>query len=221
MSVVVFSGGLDSTVLLTDARRQGKATALSFDYGQRHVKELDHARRIAATLGVPHHVIDLRHVGTLLTGSALTDDTVAVPDGHYAEATMAATVVPNRNAILLSVAAGYAVAHGEHEVWFAAHTGDHFVYPDCRPVFVDVLDSALRLGNDPAELHVHAPYAGLTKADIVALGADLGAPLELSWSCYRGDDLHCGTCGTCVERREAFTVADVSDPTTYGAAVRR
>ena len=218
MTVVLFSGGLDSTVLLTKARRHGPATALSFFYGQRHSTELEHAQRIAEALGVPHYVIDLQDVGRHLVGSALTDDAVAVPDGHYAEATMRSTIVPGRNAILLSIAAGYAAAHGDQEVWFGAHGGDHHIYPDCRPQFVGAIDEALYRGSG---VRVRAPFVVMTKADIVASGNKLGAPLHLTWSCYRGGEHHCGTCGTCVERQEAFVLAGVLDPTSYGTAVPR
>lgn len=217
MSVVIFSGGLDSTVLLTTERERDEGVvALSFDYGQRHRVELDHARTIAGRLGVDHEVVDLSGVGRLLGGSALTDAAVEVPDGHYAEPSMKATVVPNRNAIMLMVATGYAVAHGHTLVAFGAHTGDHYVYPDCRPEFVDLMDATAQAANDGlAEVHVIAPFREHTKGDIVRMGDNLGAPMDLSWSCYKGGAVHCGTCGTCVERREAFTDAGVADPTEY------
>ena len=141
-----------------------------------------------------------------------------VPDGHYTDVSMATTIVPNRNAILLSVAVGIAMAHGARRVAFGAHAGDHAIYPDCRTAFVAAFDRAARLGTDTGATEpvgVIAPFASWKKADIVALGAELGVPFGDTWSCYRGGRAHCGTCGTCVERREAFALADVPDPTRY------
>lgn len=217
MAVVIFSGGLDSTVLLTAASRgEDPVVALSFDYGQRHRRELESAEQIANLLGVAHHVVDLAGVGQLLGGSALTDEAVPVPDGHYAEESMKATIVPNRNAIMLSVAVGYAVANGHDEVLFGAHAGDHFIYPDCRPAFVDLMDATAQAANDGiADVRVRAPFRTATKTDIALLGAKIDAPLAMSWSCYKGGTEHCGTCGTCVERREAFAEAELADPTIY------
>jgi 7-cyano-7-deazaguanine synthase len=219
MTVAVLSGGLDSTVMLAWLRHEHHVvSALSFDYGQRHVRELDSARDVANVLGVDWRVVNLTGLRRLLAHSALTDDAVAVPDGHYAEDSMRATIVPNRNAIMLAVATAVAVADKHDAVAFGAHAGDHFVYPDCRPPFVTALQTALRLGNEgmlPDDFAILAPFLTLTKAEVVALGAEMNAPLHLTWSCYRGGDVHCGTCGTCVERREAFTLAGVVDPTRY------
>jgi 7-cyano-7-deazaguanine synthase len=188
---------------------------LSFDYGQRHVKELESARACARRLGVPHRVVDLRDVGAALSGSALTDD-VAVPDGHYAEETMRITVVPNRNAIMLAVAFGMAAAQKAGAVAAAVHGGDHFIYPDCRPGFVAAFqamqDAALE---GYAAVTLWTPYVQGSKADIVRDGARLGVPFAETWSCYKGGARHCGRCGTCVERREAFHLAGAADPTGY------
>lgn len=218
-TVVVASGGLDSTVLaykLFDGDQ--RLMLVSFDYGQRHGRELEAAAGIAATLGVPHELVDLASLGGLLAGSALTDSSVAVPDGPYTDASLATTVVPNRNAILLSVAVGIAAARGATRVAFGAHAGDHAVYPDCRAAFVTAFDRVARLGTDSATAEpvgVIAPFASWTKADIVALGAELGVPFRNTWSCYRGGSAHCGTCATCVERRDAFVLAGVPDSTPY------
>lgn len=216
--VALFSGGMDSTVLLAHLLDQGhEVDALSVNYGQRHKRELHAARSIARKLGIVHDTADLTALRGLLSGSALTDD-VAVPDGHYAEESMRSTVVPNRNAIMLSVAAGAAVARGAGAVFTAVHAGDHFIYPDCRPQFISALSTATSLGTEGfGDVRIRAPFVTMTKAWIAARGHELAAPLADSWSCYKGGTLHCGACGTCVERREAFTLAGVPDPTKYAA----
>ncbi|MBA2279722.1 MAG: 7-cyano-7-deazaguanine synthase QueC [Actinomycetota bacterium] len=221
--VAVVSGGLDSAVLAHHLRAEGRVVRLlSFDYGQRHAKELDGARALATALHTSVDVVDLRSVGALLGGSALTDDAVAVPDGHYTDDSMRATVVPNRNAIFASVAVGVAVARKAWAVALGVHAGDHPVYPDCRPEFVEAVERLARVANegfvDP-DFRVLAPFLNLSKADIVRQGAELGVDFARTWSCYKGGELHCGTCGTCVERREAFALAGVADPTAYAAAV--
>ncbi|MEU1815165.1 7-cyano-7-deazaguanine synthase QueC [Streptomyces roseifaciens] len=217
LAALAFSGGMDSATLAAHYHHQGYGLLLlSFDYGQRHIRELEAARRIAAHYRAEHHVVDLTAVGALLPGSALTDPTINVPDGHYAEASMRITVVPNRNAIMANIAAGIASARGAGLVALGIHAGDHAVYPDCRPAFLTALQASIDAALDgfptPA---VEAPFIHRTKADIARLAAGLGAPLGLSWSCYNGGALHCGTCGTCVERREAFTEAGLTDPTEY------
>lgn len=213
--VVIVSGGLDSAVLLHDLRRQGhELKALSVYYGQRHARELACAERLCAALGVEHRLADLQGLASLLAGNSLTSRDVPVPEGHYAEDTMKATVVPNRNMILLSVAAGWAIALKYDAVAYAAHGGDHAIYPDCRPAFTDALDRAIQLA-DWHPVRLLSPYTGLAKADLVRRGAALGVPFAETWSCYQGGDIHCGRCGTCVERREAFQLAGVPDPTTY------
>jgi 7-cyano-7-deazaguanine synthase len=221
-AVAILSGGLDSATLVYHLRAQGShVRLLSFDYGQRHRRELDCARQVALELQVPHHVVDLRPVGALLHGSALTDPGVAVPDGHYTDESMRATVVPNRNAIMLDVAVAVAVTAGCEAVAFGAHGGDHVIYPDCRPEFVDAFAASARLANDgflAAGFRVLAPFLSLSKVDVVRLGARYGVPFERTWSCYKGGARHCGTCGTCTERREAFQLARVPDPTSYEAA---
>jgi 7-cyano-7-deazaguanine synthase len=217
--VVTVSGGLDSVTLAHELDSDGaELTLLSFDYGQRHRREIGFAARCAERLGARHVVADLTSVGQLLSGSALTDRTVDVPDGHYTDESMKATVVPNRNAILLSIATGLAVATGADTVATAVHAGDHPIYPDCRPAFVDAFDHMARVANSgfaDQNFRVVAPYIALSKAEIVGRGAALGVPFEETWSCYRGGDAHCGRCGTCVERREAFELAGVPDPTAY------
>lgn len=214
-AVVLFSGGLDSTVLAHQLIHQkADVRLLSIHYGQRHQKELEHSTRIASILGSPHQILDFSNLGKLLGGSSLTDDTITLPEGHYAEESMKSTVVPNRNMILLSLAAGHALSIGFDTIAYAAHAGDHFIYPDCRPEFAEAMEKALGLA-DWEDLKLYRPFVDKTKADLVKLGTELGSPLEMTWSCYAGMDNHCGKCGTCVERKEAFELAKVPDPTKY------
>jgi 7-cyano-7-deazaguanine synthase len=217
--VVTVSGGLDSVTLAHTLAAEGHdLVCLSFDYGQRHAKEVDFARLCAARLDADHHVVDLRSVGALLAGSALTDETVAVPEGHYTDASMAVTVVPNRNAIMLAIAVGVATARRASAVATAVHAGDHAVYPDCRPAFIEAAEREARVANEgflADDFRVLAPFVELTKADIVRRGVTVGVPFAETWSCYVGGERHCGRCGTCVERREAFELAGFDDPTVY------
>lgn len=215
-TIVVCSGGLDSVTLAYKVAKERELTALiSFNYGQRHKKELDYARICAETLGVTHSVIDISHVGKMLSGSALTDN-IDVPDGHYEEESMKATVVPNRNAIMLTIAYGTASARGDDAVATAVHGGDHFIYPDCRPAFIKSFENMQKHALDGLdEIDLYTPFVEISKADIVSIGAALDVPFAQTWSCYKGGDAHCGRCGTCVERREAFDLANVEDPTIY------
>ncbi|MDB5623322.1 MAG: queC [Devosia sp.] len=218
-TLVICSGGLDSVSLAHKVAAEQTLTGLvSFDYGQRHSKELGFAAACAQRLGVPHQIIDIRDVGRQLSGSALTDD-VAVPDGHYAEESMRITVVPNRNAIMLAIAYGVAAAQQADAVAVAVHGGDHFIYPDCRPGFIDAFAAMQNLALDGyANVQLYAPFVHATKADIVTEGALHDTPFEQTWSCYKGGEVHCGRCGTCVERREAFDLARQEDPTPYADA---
>ena len=213
---VICSGGLDSVTLAYKVAQEHELSLLlSFDYGQRHKKELRYARHCADTLGVSHEVLDISVVGAVLSGSALTDK-VEVPDGHYAEESMKATVVPNRNAIMLSIAYGIASARGDHAVATAVHGGDHFIYPDCRPGFIKAFAKMQNYALEGmGEIKLLTPFLEMSKADIAKEGAELGVPFAQTWSCYKGGKLHCGRCGTCVERREAFALANVEDPTQY------
>ena len=216
-ALVLFSGGLDSTVLATQMKHEAKETRLlSIDYGQRHAKELDHSQKVADHLGLAHEILKLPQLGQILGGSSLTDKSISLPEGHYAEESMKSTVVPNRNMILLALAGGHALSLGFDTIAYAAHAGDHTIYPDCRPEFADAMDKALGLA-DWMDLHLHRPYVEMTKSDLVSLGDQLDAPLYLTWSCYAGGEIHCGKCGTCVERKEAFELANIADPTKYEA----
>ena len=214
-ALVLFSGGLDSTVLATQLKVDGAETRLlSIDYGQRHARELKRAEQIAQALELPQQVLRLPDLGPLLGGSSLTDEKVELPEGHYAEESMKATVVPNRNMILLALAGGHALSIGFDTIAYAAHAGDHTIYPDCRPEFADAMETALGLA-DWEKLNLHRPFVHLSKTDLVKKGAELDAPLHLTWSCYAGRKIHCGKCGTCVERKEAFALAKIPDPTEY------
>ena len=215
-AIAVVSGGMDSTVLAYQATGLfAQVDLLSVDYGQRHRKELGYAAMTARRLGCRHDVVTLP-LSTMLTGSALTDASVDVPHGHYAADTMALTVVPNRNAVLISVAYAVAVARGADAVLVGVHAGDHHVYPDCRPAFVTALDEALRIGNEGVgNVRLEAPFVNHSKTDIARLGARLGVEWSETWSCYEGGEVHCGRCGTCVERHEAFRDAGVTDLTAY------
>jgi len=218
-AIAIVSGGLDSVTLAYKLAAEGyRLHLLSFDYGQRHRREIEGAEAAAAALGADFDRIDLSGIKRLLHGSALTDDRIAVPHGHYAAPTMAATVVPNRNAMMLAIAYAVAVAEGALVVATGVHAGDHFVYPDCRPGFVEAFD-AMQVqaveGFGHPNLRLVAPFVHSTKAEIVAEGHRLGVPFAATWSCYEGGDRHCGRCGTCVERIEAFALAGVADPTPY------
>ncbi len=220
-AVVLVSGGMDSVTLAHLCAHEGwEGMTLSFDYGQRHRKELGYAVACASRLGWPHRVVSLQSITPILSGSALTDPDVPVPLGHYAAPTMAATVVPNRNAILLAIAYALAVSEEANIVALAVHAGDHFIYPDCRPEFVGAFSRMEKLATEgfgKPDLSLFAPFLYDSKADIVAQGARLGVPYAETWSCYQGGAFHCGLCGTCVERKEAFAAADVPDPTEYEA----
>ena len=215
-AVAIVSGGLDSVTLAHYLRSRGHALhLLAFNYGQRHKKELEFAQRTASRLDAQFDVVDLTSIGSLLRGSSLTDN-VPVPDGHYAEESMKITVVPNRNAIMLAAAYGVAVAEDARFVATGVHAGDHYIYPDCRPEFIFLFEQMeSRAVEGFADIHLLAPFLYKSKADIVALGNRLGVPYEETWSCYKGQEIHCGTCGTCVERKEAFELAKVPDPTVY------
>jgi 7-cyano-7-deazaguanine synthase len=217
-AVVLASGGLDSTVALHAAARSGGAAlGLSFDYGARHnAREIPCAKWQCGRLGVPHRVVRLDFLEGLFRSDLLAGGG-EIPDGHYEDATMRRTVVPFRNGILLAIAAGVAESLGAGAVVIAAHGGDHAVYPDCRETFLAPMAEALRAGTY-AGIELRRPFVGQTKADLVRRGAALGVDFARTWSCYRGGERHCGRCGTCVERREAFLLAGVPDPTAYADA---
>ena len=207
-AVCVLSGGMDSTTLLYELIADGHETyAISFDYGQRHKKELEYAARTCARLGVTHRVVDISDVQDVLGGSALTDAEIEVPEGHYEDESMKVTVVPNRNMIMLAIAGGWAVALEADILAAAMHGGDHAIYPDCREEFVQLFAAALKAGNYH-QVETYVPYLHKSKAEIAAIGLRLGIDYdEDTWSCYKGGAEPCGKCGTCVEREEALAAA--------------
>lgn len=222
-AAVVASGGMDSATLAWHYHSLGYAVHLiGFNYGQRHSKELDYLLLLANQIGADVTIVDMAFMKELLRGSSLTSDDVVVPDGHYAEETMRITVVPNRNAIMLSIATGIAVAEKAEVVATGIHAGDHYIYPDCRPSFFEPLSEAFKAGteghSDP-NFRLEAPFIEMTKAEIAKYGGQMGVDYSITWSCYKGGEKHCGRCGTCVERVEAFIDGDVKDPTEYADGI--
>ena len=215
-AVVVYSGGMDSFTVLHTALAQGKDVyALSFNYGQRHSKELDVAAKVCAALNVPHKVVDISAINSLMAGSSLTSD-IDIPEGHYAEESMKNTVVPNRNMVLLSMAIAYAVSLEAAEVYYGAHSGDHHIYPDCRPEFVHAMNAVAGIANYQA-VEIVTPFLNNTKGEILAAGLAMNLNYGDTWTCYNGREHACGKCGACNERIEAFSEQGVSDPLTYEA----
>jgi 7-cyano-7-deazaguanine synthase len=215
--VVLCSGGMDSVTALYWARRaHAVAAAISFDYGSKHNgREIPFAVEHAARLGVRQETVALPFVGKLFS-SALLAGGDEIPEGHYEADNMRQTVVPFRNAIMLSIAAGFAESVGAEGLVIAAHTGDHTIYPDCREEFMRAMADAMRHGTY-AGIQLLRPFIGLDKGQIAAEGARLGVDFARTWSCYKGGEIHCGKCGTCVERREAFFQAGLPDPTIYAS----
>jgi len=232
--VAVVSGGLDSTTLLYYIINKGyDPTVVTFDYGQKHKIEIRHAITTCIKLDVPQHVLKI----PILPGSSLTEEDLEVPKEDYSVESQKSTVVPNRNMVFLSIAASYAIAHGASEVYYAAHWNDKAVYPDCTVPFIRALTLALNRGNYE-KLQIVAPFVNMTKAEIVSMGWRLKVPFEDTWSCYdpvtlwKAEGLeyphnletptvvHCGKCGTCRERIEAFKTAGVEDPTVYAKEVK-
>lgn len=216
-TVLILSGGLDSAVLMYDLLEAGRTVrAVTFDYGQRHVKELHYAKALADRVGIRWDVVDLTTVGKLL-GSSLIDRTTPVPHGHYSDDVMSSTVVPNRNMIMLAVAGGIAVAGGSTYVAVGIQGGPGSLYPDCRPPFIAKVGQALQLGNlgHGVPLVVLTPYLTWSKRQVVAQGHWLGVPFDLTWSCFEGGAVACGQCGSCRKRREAFMEEGLVDPIPY------
>jgi len=212
--VVIYSGGMDSYTVLNKALRDGyEVYALSFDYGQRHVKELDVAALACKDLDVHHKIVDISAINQIIGGSSLTDD-IEVPEGHYEAENMKSTIVPNRNMILLSLAVGYAVSLKACKVYYGAHSGDHAIYPDCRPEFVQKMDDVCRIANYDA-VEIVSPYLKNSKIDILTDGLKMKLDYNLTWTCYNGREKACGKCGACQERLEAFKLNNVIDPIAY------
>lgn len=210
-AVVIFSGGVDSTTLLYMLKNNGyDIMALTFCYGQKHDKEIEYAKKICKQLGLKQIIIQL----PALHGSALTDYNNKIPETEYSSDSQRATVVPNRNMIFIAHAVSLAIANDASEVYYGAHKNDEIAYPDCTMEFVEAVQSAVYAGNYE-QVTVRAPFIEMTKDAIVRKGAQLGVPYEDTWSCYKGGALHCGVCGTCRERKKAFKLAKIKDPTKY------
>ncbi len=215
-AVVVYSGGMDSYTVLHTALAEGKEVyALSFNYGQRHSKELDVAAAVCAKHGIPHKVVDISAINSLMAGSSLTSE-IDIPEGHYAEESMKNTVVPNRNMVLLSMAIAYAVSLEAPEVYYGAHSGDHHIYPDCRPEFVHAMNAVSKIANyEPVE--IVTPFLNSSKGEILAAGLAMNLDYSDTWTCYNGREKACGKCGACNERLEAFAEQGITDPLNYEA----
>ncbi len=206
-SIIVLSGGMDSTTLLYD-RKDQIALAVTFDYGSRHnAREIECAVKNCEILGIEHLVIPLDFMGKYFKSSLLIGGE-EIPEGHYTDENMKSTVVPFRNGIMLAVAAGLAESRGLKKVMLANHGGDHAIYPDCRPGFIDAMSEAIRQGTYDG-ITIDAPYTNITKSDIARIGKRIGVDYRLTYSCYNGGEKHCGKCGTCVERMEALKEAGI------------
>jgi len=212
-SVIVVSGGMDSITLLYD-KKEEIALAVTFDYGSKHnAREIAWAKVHCGRLGIRHIVIKLDFMQKYFT-SSLLEGGDEIPEGHYADENMKSTVVPFRNGIMLSVAAGIAESNGLKKILIANHGGDHTIYPDCRPEFIWAMDRAIANGTYE-DVRIDAPYTNITKADIAKIGKRLGIDYSETWSCYKGGERHCGKCGTCIERKEAMALAGIDDRTEY------
>lgn len=212
-SVIIVSGGMDSITLLYDHKDE-IALGISFDYGSNHnAREIPFAKMHCERLGIKHITINLDFMHQYFK-SSLLDGADAIPDGHYADDNMKSTVVPFRNGIMLSIAIGIAESNDLDQVFIANHGGDHTIYPDCRPEFINAIDSAANAGTYN-NVKVIAPYTKITKSDIARIGKKLGIDYTETWSCYKGGEKHCGKCGTCVERKEALFEAGIEDYTIY------
>lgn len=212
-SVLIVSGGMDSITMLYEYKER-IALGISFDYGSNHnAREIPFAAMHCERLGIKHIVINLGFMHQYFK-SSLLEGAEAIPEGNYDEENMKSTVVPFRNGIMLSIAAGVAESNGLKYVMMANHGGDHTIYPDCRPEFVSAMSEATRLGTYPG-IEVLVPYTGITKSDIARHGKALGIDYAETWSCYKGGEHHCGKCGTCRERIEALADAGIEDHTVY------
>lgn len=214
-TLVLFSGGMDSTAALYWARKEHEVVgAVSFDYGAKHNhKEIAFAQWHCRQFDLRHDIVALPFINELFTSDLLKSGG-DIPEGHYADENMKRTVVPFRNGIMLAIACGIAESRGAEALVIAAHSGDHAIYPDCREPFMQGIAEAMRQGTY-AHIELLRPFIDTDKTGIAKLGHELGIDFAQTWSCYKGGDIHCGTCGTCVERRESFQQAGLPDPTAY------
>lgn len=219
-AVIILSGGADSSTLGYLLKSQGynQLICVTYNYGQKQVKELEFAKIIAKKLNAVHHIIDVTFMKKFLKGSGLTDDSIDVPHGAYTKENMSITVVPNRNTMLLSMAWSIACVEKADVLAYGAQCGDHYLYPDTRPDYFNAMNLALRLGTEDCRknnLELIAPLLHKSKAEVITLGHKLGVPFEDTWSCYEGGEVHCGKCGACQSRAGGFKEAKVIDPTVY------
>ena len=212
-SIIILSGGMDSVTMLYEFKDR-IALAVSFNYGSNHnEKEIKCAKMHCKELGIEHIVINLDFISKYFQ-SSLLQGAEAIPEGHYQDENMKSTVVPFRNGIMLSIACGIAESRGLRYVMIANHSGDHAIYPDCRKSFIDAMSSAMANGTYK-KVRLYAPYTNINKTEIAKHGKELGIDYTKTWSCYKGGDIHCGKCGTCVERKEALRDAGIEDKTEY------
>lgn len=212
-ALIVVSGGMDSTTMLYEYADE-IALAVTFDYGANHgPKEIPLAQMHCKRLGIEHIVIKMDFMQRYFQSSLLSG-AEAIPEGNYDDENMRSTVVPFRNGIMLAIACGLAESRGLKRLMIANHAGDHAIYPDCRPAFVEAMSQATQAGTYDG-ICIDAPYTNLTKGEIAARGKRLGIDYSETWSCYKGGDKHCGKCGTCMERKEALAAAGIPDPTVY------
>ncbi len=218
-AIALASGGVDSSTLLYNLANEGFDThALTFIYGQKHLREIEAAKEITSKLGIAHKIMDISSIREIIDSSALINRDVTIPEvpetaEHYD--TLRATIVPNRNSIFLSLAVAYAQNIHANYIFYGAHFSDKGVYPDCRREFVDAFMHAERIANDNLKLTVAAPFVNMNKSDVVRLGNKLHVPYQITWSCYKGGVVHCGTCSSCRERKRAFLEGGIKDPTEY------
>ncbi|MBQ1800969.1 MAG: 7-cyano-7-deazaguanine synthase QueC [Prevotella sp.] len=211
--VIIVSGGMDSITLLYE-RKDEIALGISFDYGSNHnAREIPFARMHCERLGIRHLVINLSFIHQYFKSSLLSGAD-KIPEGSYDDDNMKSTVVPFRNGIMLSIAVGIAESEGLKKVFIANHGGDHAIYPDCREEFIEAIDAASHAGTYE-HVRILAPYTNITKTDIALRGKQLGIDYSETWSCYKGGEVHCGKCGTCVERKQALREAGLEDTTQY------
>lgn len=212
-SLIILSGGMDSVTLLHEFK-DDIAIAVTFNYGSNHAdKEIECANYHCNMLNIKHIIIPLHFIKQYFT-SSLLQGADAIPEGHYEDENMKSTVVPFRNGIMLSIACGIAESNNLHKVLIANHGGDHAIYPDCRADFIKAMSNAMTLGTYE-KIKIFAPYTLINKSDIAKIGEKLNIDYTKTWSCYKGGEKHCGKCGTCVERKEAFKNANIIDSTEY------